>query len=137
MLSGKVSVRGANLAVDHAAGDANEEGGSKGRILFVGLEGSEAAALVAMLRGKGFEAAAASDAEKALEQVARSAPQLILANACMPGTDGARFTKQVRDARPGTRVILVAGAPTVEEAVRALRCGAEDYVEELTINCTE
>ena len=121
MLSWKEAVSATNPEVGQR--------GSKGRILVVGQERSEGASLAAMLRDEGYEAATASNPFKGLGRLTEFAPQLILADARMPGMDGTLFTEKVRESHPGTGVIVMANGATVEEAVRTLRCGAEDYLE--------
>ena len=125
MLSGKRIVSATNPALDQAV-NPNE---SEARILVVGRERSDGSSIVSLLRSSGYDAVAVADPGEGLERLTEFAPHLVLAIAGMPEMDGVLFIEKVRASSPGTGVIVMASGATVEEAVRALRCGAEDYLE--------
>jgi phosphoserine phosphatase RsbU/P len=46
----------------------------------------------------------------------------------MPGTSGIEWLEQVKDRKPGLPVIVVSGAGSMDDVVRALRIGADDFL---------
>ena len=70
----------------------------------------------------------ADDGAAALELVERDRPDLVLTDLVMPGLDGLELVRQAREMRPGMPIILMTAYGGEEEAVRALRAGAADYL---------
>jgi len=85
-----------------------------------------------MLEGlleSGYHGEAAAGADEARDLLARSEPfQLILLDVMMPGETGWRFIEALRAAGDRTPVIFLTARHSVDERVRGLRLGAEDYV---------
>ncbi|HKL89241.1 MAG TPA: two-component regulator propeller domain-containing protein, partial [Salinibacter sp.] len=72
----------------------------------------------------------AADAEEGWETVQEEAPDLVLSDVMMPGTDGFELCRRIKD-NETLRVtpVLLLTARADEEATReGLRCGADDYV---------
>jgi DNA-binding NarL/FixJ family response regulator len=72
-------------------------------------------------------AKAASGAE-ALRAVAASAPDLVLLDVRMPGSDGLECLRSLRETHPHVKVVVLSGADDPRVAERALRLGASAYV---------
>jgi DNA-binding response OmpR family regulator len=82
------------------------------------------------LAENGIEAATAGDAEEARERLAGSgAPfDLILLDVMMPGRSGWEFLEEIRKGGDKTPVIFLTARHSVEERVKGLQLGADDYV---------
>jgi two-component system KDP operon response regulator KdpE len=97
------------------------------RVLVVDDEPSILAALVPLLRAKGYEVYSATSGQTALDAVDRHAPQLIFLDLGLPDLDGAEVCRRIREGR--TVPIIVLSARTAEaDKVAALDAGADDYV---------
>ncbi len=82
------------------------------------------------LLGKQWQVDAAPDSSRALEQIARSLPDLVIADIMMPGIDGFGLLRLLRD-NPrfsGLPVMLLSARAGEEASEEALRAGADDYV---------
>jgi CheY-like chemotaxis protein len=79
-----------------------------------------------ILREEGFEVACAADGNAALEWLSRADPDLLIADARLPGRSGAALCRLVKRYRPHVRVILTAGAMEEfdEEEAREAGCDA-------------
>lgn len=79
-----------------------------------------------ILREEGFELLTATDGEEALEQLSSAMPDVILADAYLPGTSGFELCRAVKtgEALRHTRVVLTAGMlePFDEEEARRAGC---------------
>jgi CheY-like chemotaxis protein len=80
--------------------------GPAAEILVVDDEPSARQLLGRMLRQAGFRARTAGGGEAAMREIARSAPDLVLLDLLMPGTDGFQVLEAVRTA-PATRDLPV------------------------------
>ena len=85
----------------------------------------EALAEVAGLEG--FETATASSLAEARQRLAKTRPDLVLADLMLPDGKGLDLLEAVDDG-PRPQVVLITGNATVETAVEALRTGARDYL---------
>jgi DNA-binding NarL/FixJ family response regulator len=64
-----------------------------------------------------------------LDDAARTAPDVILLDVNMPGTNGLDALPRLRDAMPGTAVIMLTTAPAHEVEASALERGAAGYIQ--------
>lgn len=62
-----------------------------------------------ILREEGFDVATVADGSEALMRIAQSDPDLVIADAFLPGRNGFDLCRQVKRWRPHVRVILTAG----------------------------
>ncbi len=85
------------------------------------------AALCDLIEASGFEARGFASGEAAL--AARPGPDLMITDLRMPGMDGFALLDAVKARAPGLPVILITGHGDVPHAVRAMRMGAEDFLE--------
>ncbi len=75
-----------------------------------------------------FEAITAENGREGLEVFEAEEPDAVLVDLMMPEVDGYEVLARVRELSPETPVIVVSGAGLVEDAVKALRLGAWDFV---------
>jgi two-component system NtrC family response regulator/two-component system response regulator HydG len=111
----------------------------KGRIVVIDDEVNAAQALETLLREDGYEVSQANDAKAGLALVERQDPDVVLTDLRMPGMDGLELLQRLKEIRPDTMVIVMTAYGTVKTAVKAMKLGAEDYlnkpidVEELEV----
>jgi DNA-binding NarL/FixJ family response regulator len=70
----------------------------------------------------------AADGREAVEHAVTRAPDVVLMDVRMPGTDGVEATATVRRRAPGVRVVMLTTFDDEEYVVRALRAGASGYL---------
>jgi putative two-component system response regulator len=101
-----------------------------GRILVADDEPSNIALVRRLTVGEGYELATAGDGEAALEQVRIQRPDVILLDVNMPRLDGFEVCRLLK-ADPLTRlipVVLITGLGAVEDRVRGIEAGADDFL---------
>jgi two-component system, sensor histidine kinase and response regulator len=81
------------------------------------------------LRMDGVQVATCQSALMALDQIADTDYDAIVADIKMPGMDGLELLSKIRGMRPETPTILITGHGEHDLAVQALRGGAHDYVQ--------
>jgi CheY-like chemotaxis protein len=79
-----------------------------------------------ILREEGFEVSTVADGVAALVRIAETDPDLIIADAFLPGRNGFDLCRQVKRWRPHVRVILTAGSLESfdDEAAKEAGCDA-------------
>jgi DNA-binding NtrC family response regulator len=65
---------------------------------------------------------------QALEKIPTHGADVLLTALNMPEMDGFRVMQAVRDAAPGCKTVIFAGYGRVEDAVRAIKSGASDFL---------
>lgn len=98
------------------------------RILVIDDELSMREFLKILLNKEGYAAQTAENAARALDLLSRGPFDLIISDIRMPGTSGLSFLEQIRDARITTPVILITAYASPDDAVRAMKGGAYDYI---------
>ena len=111
-------------------------------ILVVDDERNIRRALEMILSGEGYGVICAEDGKEALRQVAQGAAHasnpselrarsvdLVLLDVVLPDVDGIEVLDRVRASRPEVPVIMISGQATIQDAVRATRLGAYDFLE--------
>ena len=102
---------------------------SHGSILVVDDERGILEQLGGILRDEGFAVTAVPSGEEALTAVSRELYDLILLDVALPGMDGIEALRQMRSSGQGMPVVMISGHATAEQAVRALKEGAVDFLE--------
>jgi DNA-binding response OmpR family regulator len=103
---------------------------SKPLILVVDDEASLRETVSFMLEMEGFDVITAEDGDKALEQVRRFAPPVVLLDAMMPRRDGFEVCRIVKadPALAQVRVVMLTALGQAADRERALASGADHYV---------
>lgn len=70
----------------------------------------------------------AGDGEEAVSLVAATAPDVVLMDLQMPGTDGVAATRRITAAHPGTQVLVLTSFSDGERILSALDAGAVGYL---------
>ena len=82
-----------------------------------------------VLEARGYRVDRAYDGDEALVLVARQAPDLIVSDILMPGTDGFELVRRLR-ASPATTLLPVILVTSLEESerIKGLEAGADDFL---------
>jgi DNA-binding NtrC family response regulator len=76
-----------------------------------------------------YKVETASTGEEALERVQKGLqPDLVLLDLLMPGIDGLQTLEQLRQAKPGLKVVMLSCVNDTRKVVQAMRLGAHDYL---------
>jgi two-component system alkaline phosphatase synthesis response regulator PhoP len=97
------------------------------KILVVDDEETMVRSLSTLLRQEGYEVAAATDGQQALDTARAERPDLILLDVMLPGVDGVEVCRQVRVWSTVPIIMLTAKTAEVDKVV-GLEVGADDYV---------
>jgi EAL domain-containing protein (putative c-di-GMP-specific phosphodiesterase class I) len=102
--------------------------GESPRVLVVDDELHVRQVMVRMLLNAGYRVTTAHDGEEALRFLQNESVDLIITDLAMPKTDGMTVLRTVRERNLELPVLLVAGSPTTESAIRAVRYRATEYL---------
>lgn len=97
-------------------------------ILTVDDDTAVRATLAAWIEDSGYTAIQASSGVEGLELLARHSPDLVLLDLRMPVMDGLTFLEEKKALENDTPVIVVSGRADLQDAIRAFRLGAWDYI---------
>lgn len=81
-----------------------------------------------MLKKLGHQVEAFNSGAAALEAVRRNPPTLVMTDLTMDGMHGFQLLNEIKQASPDVGVIIVTGSASLDDALRAIRSGALDYV---------
>ena len=99
----------------------------KKRVLLVDDEPGIRATLKAVLEPI-YEVTCAADARSGLDLFRQEAPNLVILDVILPGTDGLTVLQTIRSEDQSMPVIMLTGTKTVKTAVDAMKMGAADYL---------
>ncbi len=100
-----------------------------GTLLVVDDEPQILQVVAGILQDEGFEVLTAPDGETALKMVAGAAPELVLLDISLPGLDGLEVLTELKRQYPFLPVIIISAYGSVENAIKATRLGAYDFIE--------
>ncbi len=98
------------------------------RILIVDDERTSLMMLSSIVKRGGFEPLVASDGYTALKMIPAEAPDILLADVKMPNLDGMEVLKEAKNLDPDLPVVLITAYAELQDAVRAIKAGAHDYL---------
>ena len=98
------------------------------RILIVEDDPTLGLLLHDLLRLEGFKATLVRDGREALPAFHAGRFDLALLDVMLPGRDGFALTEDLRKVAPDLPIVLLTARGRVEDRVRGLKCGADDYV---------
>jgi ActR/RegA family two-component response regulator len=103
---------------------------SLGRVLVVDDTESIREALQEHLQALGYDVQSASGLQQALSMAAEQRPQLVLTDLMLGDGSGLDLIKSLKEAAPGPgpACLLLTGYGTLETAIEAIRCGADEYL---------
>jgi two-component system response regulator MprA len=80
------------------------------------------------LGAEGFEVRSAADGGSALAMAEEEAPELVVLDVTMPGLNGIDVCRRLREKGLSAGVLMLTARDAVEDRVRGLDAGADDYV---------
>jgi DNA-binding NtrC family response regulator len=98
------------------------------QILVVDDEAGCREGLRRLLEAWGYEAETAASGEEALARMKTGRSSAVITDLVMPGIDGLEFIRRIQGEFP-VPVIVLTGQGTIEQAVEAIRLGAQDILE--------
>ena len=98
-------------------------------ILVVDDETGVRGSLVGILGDEGYAVEAVASGEAALTALENRRYDLLLLDVWLPGMDGLEVLARVRTLDPEVPVVVISGHGSIETAVKAVRMGAQDFVE--------
>ena len=98
------------------------------RILIVDDDPVVREVLEQIIMGIGHRPDVAKDGVEGLQKATGSEYEIIFTDLKMPRMGGMDFLKEVKKASPGVSVVVITGFPTVENAVNAMKEGADDFI---------
>lgn len=99
-----------------------------GSVLVVEDEQKVAAALREGLEGEGFTVVVAQSGEEGFFRVSTDRFDVVLLDLGLPGRDGLQVLKALRQRDADTRVLILTARDTLDDRVRGLDSGADDYL---------
>jgi DNA-binding NtrC family response regulator len=81
------------------------------------------------LGNEGYAVEEAGDGDAAVRQLRRRQYALVLTDLKLPGQSGLQVLQAAREAAPSTPVIIMTAYGSIEEAVRAMKDGAFDFIQ--------
>ena len=99
-----------------------------GAVLVVEDEQKVAAALREGLLSEGYSVEVAGTGEDAFFRVNTETFDVVLLDLTLPGRDGLEILRALRQRGPDTRVLIVSARDTLDDRVKGLDLGADDYL---------
>jgi DNA-binding response OmpR family regulator len=81
-----------------------------------------------VLSREGHKVLTASSGQQALQVMGDTAVDLVMLDLRMEGMDGLTLMEEIKQRWPATVLIILTGYGSLESALKALRCGAHDYL---------
>ena len=99
------------------------------RVLIVDDEAGVRSALTGVLGDEGYVVEAVESGEACLDQVVGRVFDVIILDIWLPGIDGLDTLTTLRDRAVDAQVVMISGHGSIEAAVRAIKLGAFDFIE--------
>jgi two-component system cell cycle response regulator len=103
--------------------------GTKEKILIVDDEPDTLEIIQALLSVEGYNVIIASTGEDGVKEAQKEKPEVILMDINLSGIDGNEALRRIRKNNPIQCVIMLTAFATVDNAIRALKEGATDFVK--------
>jgi DNA-binding NtrC family response regulator len=97
-------------------------------ILVIDDEAAQRDVLTGYLKKKGYKIFSASSGQEGIEITMNNPVDIILSDFKMPDLNGIEVLEQIKDINPEISFVIVTAYGTVENAVKAMRLGAFDYI---------
>ncbi|MBI84210.1 MAG: hypothetical protein CMJ81_13495, partial [Planctomycetaceae bacterium] len=104
------------------------------KILLVEDETTIAVTLGDDLRQADHDVRVIADGKEALSVLKEEIFDCVITDVRLPGADGLQILAAAKEARPNTEVLVMTAYATIEQAVDAMRAGADDYIQKPFLN---
>ena len=84
--------------------------------------------LKAFFEERSFNVRTATNGEDAIREIEKTKPQIVLLDVHMPGMDGIKALREIKQKFPTVKVIMVTAVETREKIEEAMRLGADNYI---------
>ena len=98
------------------------------RILIIDDDPAMVQVISDICQERGHQTVAYSSGQKALENLANHAPQLVITDVRMDKIGGMDVLRECREVLPGTPVIMITAYKMLETGIEAMKMGAYDYI---------
>jgi two-component system response regulator PilR (NtrC family) len=98
------------------------------RLLVVDDEASMRELLQILLSKEGYEVDLATSGEEAMDLYHKREPDVVITDVKMPGMSGLDLIREIRALNPLAAIIAITAYASADDAVRAMREGAYDYI---------
>ena len=98
------------------------------RILIIDDDPAMVSVISEICHERGHQTVAFNSGQKALENLATNAPQLVITDLKMDKVGGLEILRECREVLPQTPVIMITAYAKVESALEAMKLGAYDYI---------
>jgi len=98
------------------------------KILVVDDEDSIRNRCIQLLQKKAYHVRGVKDGDQALSMLKKHNFSLVIADIRMPGLNGIDLLERIKEMNPDTEVVMITGYGTIENAVKAMKLGAYDYI---------
>ncbi len=98
------------------------------RVLVVEDDASSRMTISFALKDIGYTVLEAGSAEDGLRLLMEKSPAVVISDIRLSGMSGIELLKKVKEIRPNIQVLLITAYGTIEDAVRAMNLGAENYL---------
>jgi two-component system cell cycle response regulator len=102
---------------------------TKGKVLIVDDAPDTLDIIQKLLSYEGYVVILATTGEEGVKKVEEEKPDVVLMDINLPGIDGTEALKKIRKINPIQSVIMLTAFATVDNAIRALKEGASDFVK--------
>jgi len=101
---------------------------SQASVLVVDDEPCARDTLSEWLRIKNFRVIEADGGRQAMERIVRDEPDIVISDIVMPEMDGLQMLKKSKSIGVDVPFLMISGYPSTSAAVKAMKCGASDYL---------
>jgi diguanylate cyclase (GGDEF)-like protein len=101
----------------------------KGKVLIVDDAPDTLDIIQKLLHYEGYDVTIASTGEEGVKRAEEEKPDVVLMDINLPGIDGTEALRRIRMINPIQCVIMLTAFATVENAIKALKEGASDFVK--------
>ncbi|ADC89501.1 putative two component, sigma54 specific, transcriptional regulator, Fis family [Thermocrinis albus DSM 14484] len=101
----------------------------KAKVLVVDDERSIRDTLERLLKSEGYAVKTVSTMGEALQRAKEEYFHCVLLDLWLPDANGLNHIKELLEILPGTRIVVITGHGNVQDAVRAIKDGAFDFIE--------